>query len=73
MEATANLDAINHIGGPWSLTFSYGRALQASALKSWAGRAENVKSAQAAFTHRAQMNALAQRGEWTQKQEQMVA
>jgi fructose-bisphosphate aldolase, class I len=73
VEATANLDAINHIGGPWSLTFSYGRALQAPALKSWAGRPENVKAAQAAFTHRAEMNALAQRGQWTEKQEQLVA
>jgi len=73
VEATANLDAINHIGGPWSLTFSYGRALQASALKSWAGRPENVGAAQAAFTHRAQMNALAQRGHWTQKHEQLAA
>ena len=73
LEATANLDAINHIGGPWSLTFSYGRALQASALKSWAGKPENVKAAQTAFTHRAQMNALAQEGHWTEKQEQLVA
>jgi fructose-bisphosphate aldolase, class I len=73
VEATANLDAINHIGGPWSLTFSYGRALQASALKSWAGKPENVKAAQAAFTHRAQMNALAQGGHWTEKHEQLVA
>jgi len=73
VEATANLDAINHIGGPWSLTFSYGRALQASALKSWAGKPENVKAAQAAFTHRAQMNALAQQGQWTQEREQLVA
>jgi len=73
VEATANLDAINHIGGPWSLTFSYGRALQAPALKSWAGKPENVKAAQAAFTHRARMNALAQRGQWTEKQEQRVA
>ncbi len=73
VEATANLDAINHIGGPWALTFSYGRALQASALKRWAGRPENVGAAQAAFTHRAQMNALASQGEWTEKQEQRVA
>jgi fructose-bisphosphate aldolase, class I len=73
VEATANLDAINHIGGPWSLTFSYGRALQASALKSWAGKPQNVKIAQAAFTHRAQMNALAQEGHWTEKHEKLVA
>ena len=73
VEATANLDAINHLGGPWSLTFSYGRALQAEAMKTWAGKRENVMAAQAAFAHRAQMNALAQRGHWTEKQEQLVA
>jgi fructose-bisphosphate aldolase class I len=47
--------------------------LQASALKRWAGRPENVSAAQAAFTHRAHMNALASQGEWTEKQEQWVA
>ncbi len=73
VEATANLDAINQIGGPWALTFSYGRALQAAALKAWSGKPENVRAAQAAFTHRAHMNALASRGEWTEKQEQLVA
>ncbi|BDV37172.1 fructose-bisphosphate aldolase [Methylocystis bryophila] len=70
VEATANLDAINRIRGPWALTFSYGRALQTSALKCWAGKPENVKAAQAAFTHRARMNALASQGRWTEKQEE---
>ena len=64
-EATAHLDAMNKIGNlPWRLTFSYGRALQAAALKAWGGRAANVKAAQAAFAHRARMNGLAARGEW---------
>jgi fructose-bisphosphate aldolase class I len=64
-EATAHLSAMNRIGGvPWRLTFSYGRALQNPALAIWRGRPENVAAAQAAFTHRAHMNALASRGEW---------
>jgi fructose-bisphosphate aldolase class I len=64
-EATAHLDAMNRIGGlPWKLTFSYGRALQAAPQKAWAGKAENVAAAQAAFAHRARMNGLASKGEW---------
>ncbi len=65
VEATAHLDAINHLRPlPWSVTFSYGRALQAAAQKAWAGRPENVSAAQAAFAHRARMNGLAALGEW---------
>lgn len=65
VEATAHLDAINHLGAlPWPLTFSYGRALQAAAQKAWAGKPENVPKAQAAFAHRARMNGLAALGEW---------
>jgi fructose-bisphosphate aldolase class I len=65
-EATAHLDAINRIGGlPWPVTFSYGRALQAAPQKAWSGKAENVATAQHAFAHRARMNSLAARGEWT--------
>ena len=64
-EATANLDAINKIGNlPWSVTFSYGRALQAAPQKAWAGKKENVAAAQKAFSHRAKMNGVAARGEW---------
>ena len=73
VEATANLDAINHLGGPWALTFSYGRALQAEALRVWAGKPENVLAAQAAFTHRVDMNALAAQGRWTEKDERLAA
>jgi fructose-bisphosphate aldolase class I len=65
LEATANLDAINRLGGPWALTFSYGRALQSAALKTWAGKSENVQAAQTAFSHRAHMNALAAKGQWS--------
>ena|SRR5687767_707247 len=73
VEATANLNAINQLGGPWPLSFSYGRALQASALKEWGGDARNAESAQAAFVHRARMNARAVAGEWNAEMEQPVA
>ena len=64
-EATAHLSAMNQIQGkPWPLTFSYGRALQNVALRTWAGRRENFPAAQAAFTHRAHMNSLAALGTW---------
>jgi len=54
---------------PWKLTFSYGRALQAAALKAWAGRRENLAAAQAAFAHRARMNGLAASGKWSESLE----
>ena len=64
-EATANLNAINAVGGtPWLLTFSYGRALQAAPQKAWSGNAGNVGAAQQAFLHRAEMNSLASLGKW---------
>lgn len=64
-DATAHLDEINKLGGaPWSLTFSYGRALQAAALKAWSGKSSNVAAAQKAFLHRARMNGLAAQGQW---------
>lgn len=66
-QATANLDAMNKIGGfPWKMTFSYGRALQAAPQKAWSGKVENVEKAQGAFTHRARMNGLASLGQWSQ-------
>ena len=65
-EATAHLSAMNRISGkPWPMTFSYGRALQNVALRTWAGRRENFQLARQAFTHRAHMNSLAAIGEWT--------
>jgi fructose-bisphosphate aldolase class I len=65
---------MNAIGGlPWKLTFSYGRALQAAALKTWKGKAENVAAAQRAFNHRAEMNALAASGKWSQGLEKKAA
>jgi fructose-bisphosphate aldolase class I len=65
-EATAHLDAMNKIGGfPWKMTFSYGRALQAAPQKAWGGKRENAAAAQAAFVHRARMNGLASKGQWS--------
>jgi fructose-bisphosphate aldolase class I len=73
-EATAHLDAMNRIGGlPWKLTFSYGRALQAAPQKAWSGKAENVKAAQGAFSHRARMNGLASEGRWSSDLEKKAA
>ncbi|MBU1000436.1 fructose-bisphosphate aldolase class I [Patescibacteria group bacterium] len=51
-EATENLKEINLIGGPWQLSFSYGRALQEETLKAWAGKEENVAAAQRTFLER---------------------
>ncbi|AYG67234.1 MULTISPECIES: class I fructose-bisphosphate aldolase [unclassified Rhizobium] len=69
-EATAHLSAINSgYDLPWHVTFSYGRALQDSALKAWGGKAENVAAGQRAFTHRAEMNYLAAKGSWTKDSE----
>jgi fructose-bisphosphate aldolase class I len=64
-QATHHLSLMNQRDMPWALTFSYGRALQAAALKAWGGKDENWTSAQAAFTHRARMNGLAARGDWS--------
>jgi fructose-bisphosphate aldolase class I len=65
--ATAHLDAMNKMGDfPWELSFSYGRALQQPALKAWMGQIDNVELAQKAFSHRALMNKLAAKGEWSE-------
>ena len=67
VEATANLNEMNAAGEwPWELSFSYGRALQQSALQAWKGDAGKVPAAQKAFLHRAHMNGLARTGEWSQ-------
>jgi fructose-bisphosphate aldolase class I len=64
-DATAHLHLINAMGPlPWKVSFSYGRALQAAALKAWGGKLENVAAGQRAFTHRAKMNGLAAAGKW---------
>jgi len=68
--ATAHLDAMNRLGGlPWELSFSYGRALQAPALKAWKGEPANVDAGKAAFFHRAKMNSAARSGSYTPEME----
>jgi fructose-bisphosphate aldolase class I len=69
-EATAHLSAINSgYDLPWHVTFSYGRALQDSALKAWNGKKENVAAGQREFSHRAEMNSLAAKGRWKKELE----
>jgi len=65
--ATAHLNAMNAMGKswPWPLSFSYGRALQAPALKAWKGQAVNVAAAQKALYHRARCNGAACLGRYT--------
>lgn len=64
--ATANLNAINACSGhkPWQLSFSYGRALQAPALKAWHGEAANKTAGQQALLERARLNSLARQGKY---------
>ena len=64
--ATAHLSKMNELGGgPWELSFSYGRALQAPALKAWGGKPENVAAGQKAYYHRAKLNSAARYGKYT--------
>lgn len=66
-EATLALNAMNKLETkkPWSLTFSYGRALQQTVLKTWAGKADNREAAQAALLARARANGEANLGKYT--------
>ena len=68
-EATANLNAINQIGGPWQLSISYGRALQQPVLQAWQGKPENVEAAQQALLKRASLNSLARQGKYKAEME----
>ena len=64
--ATEHLDAMNKLGGgPGTLSFSYGRALQQPSLKAWKGLPANVPAAQAALAHRSKMNGLASLGRYS--------
>lgn len=64
-EATANLDAMNRLGAqPWQLSFSYGRALQDTAMQAWQGQPANVRQAQDALQKRARLNAAASMGKY---------
>jgi fructose-bisphosphate aldolase class I len=65
--ATAHLNAMNQRGPhAWELSYSYGRALQAPALKAWAGKQENFAAGQKAFNHRSRCNSAARYGRWSQ-------
>src|SRR6266550_2120751 len=69
-DATAHLNAMNARGPhPWQLSFSYGRALQAPALKAWGGSVQNVEAAQQAFAVRAKLNGLARSGSYSPEME----
>ena len=69
-DASARLNEMNKLGAlPWELSFSYGRALQAPALKAWKGEAANVEAGQRAFYHRAKMNSLARSGKYSDDME----
>jgi fructose-bisphosphate aldolase, class I len=64
-DATARLNAMNQRGPhPWELSFSYGRALQAPALKAWGGDPSKVEDAQKAFHRRAKFNGAARSGSY---------
>jgi fructose-bisphosphate aldolase class I len=69
--ATAHLNAMNALGRnlPWELSFSYGRALQAAALKAWGGDAGNYDAGQKALLHRARCNGAARYGRYDDKLE----
>jgi fructose-bisphosphate aldolase class I len=69
-EATVRLDAISRRGRqPWTITFSYGRALQTPSLKAWRGRPARVPAAQAALHRRARCNGLAALGRYSAREE----
>ncbi|MEZ4216702.1 MAG: class I fructose-bisphosphate aldolase [Myxococcota bacterium] len=68
--ASAHLSAMNRLGPhAWELSFSYGRALQAPALKAWGGKQENVAAGQRAYYHRAKCNSAARTGAYTDAME----
>jgi fructose-bisphosphate aldolase class I len=70
-DATTNLNAMTKRGPhPWQLSFSYGRALQAPALKAWRGKPENVDAARRAYYHRAKMNSAARTGMYAPEMEE---
>jgi fructose-bisphosphate aldolase, class I len=72
--ATAHLNAMNTLSGrPWELSFSYGRALQAPALKAWKGQPANVDAGKDAFFHRAKLNSAARSGSYTPDMEKAAS
>ena len=74
IESSKNLNEINKINDTkFLITFSYGRGLQASALKEFGKNLENVENIQKAFNHRAKMNGLSSKGEWSESLEKESA
>jgi fructose-bisphosphate aldolase class I len=70
LEATENLNLINkHNKTNFIMSYSYGRALQQSALKFWSKDIKNIEGTQKIFNHRAEMNTLAAQGNWSKKLE----
>ena len=68
IEASKNLNEINKINDTqFLITFSYGRGLQASALKAFGKDLKDTKKIQKVFEHRAKMNSLSSKGEWSEK------
>ena len=66
LEATENLNLINKYNDTnFIMSYSYGRALQQSALKFWSGNLNNTEGTQKVFNHRAKMNTLAAQGKWS--------
>ena len=71
-DATKNLNLINvHNNTNFIMTYSYGRALQQSALKFWSKNLENIEETQKIFNHRTNMNSLAAQGKWTEEIEKI--
>ena len=74
IEASKNLNEINKINDTnFLITFSYGRGLQASALKEFGKNQENTENIQSAFNHRAKMNGLSSKGKWSENLEKESA
>ena len=74
IEATRNLNEINKINDTsFNFTFSYGRALQQSALKTWAKYMKDINKIQKVFNHRATMNGASTEAKWSEKLEQSFA
>ncbi len=74
IEASKNLNEINKINDTnFLITFSYGRGLQASALKEFGKNQKNIENIQKAFNHRAKMNGLSSKGKWSENLEKESA
>jgi len=73
-DSTIHLNLMNKLAEekPWPLSFSYGRSIQRPALDHWAKTPDDVAGAQAKLAHRAKMNGLAAKGEWTEEAENVL-